>query len=263
MSAGAAGVTFDLWHTLLYLDPDAEETYMRRQVEVAVDALRELPARDGGPARPDGELRAAFEREYRAAIEAAAEGRSVPPAIQFQRAARSLGREEEPRDYLQRLRALVDATTFRVGPGSLELLGELRGGGYRIAVISNTIGESGAYFRERLHDFEFDRYVRVYAFSDELPWTKPAPEIFRHTLAELGVDPARALHVGDGRSDIEGAKRAGMRAGILFTGLQNYGAQYAKFFQSDDWERPAPDWCVHRLSELAPLVRRLLPHAAP
>jgi HAD superfamily hydrolase (TIGR01509 family) len=40
---------------------------------------------------------------------------------------------------------------------------------------------------------------------------KPNPRIFQVALERLGVRPDRALHVGDERSDEEGAAAAGMR----------------------------------------------------
>jgi len=50
-----------------------------------------------------------------------------------------------------------------------------------------------------------------WSFSDEVGWYKPAPQIFEHALAGLGVDAARAAHVGDlRRTDVAGAKAMGM-----------------------------------------------------
>jgi HAD superfamily hydrolase (TIGR01509 family) len=40
---------------------------------------------------------------------------------------------------------------------------------------------------------------------------KPQPAVFRLALERLGVEPGRALHVGDEPEDEQGARAAGMR----------------------------------------------------
>ena len=46
--------------------------------------------------------------------------------------------------------------------------------------------------------------------------TKPHPEIFRHALAQLGVEPEEAAMIGDSyEDDIEGARALGMQAFLL------------------------------------------------
>jgi HAD superfamily hydrolase (TIGR01509 family) len=44
---------------------------------------------------------------------------------------------------------------------------------------------------------------------------KPDPALLTRALADLGVDPDRALFVGDGASDVEAAARAGADAALL------------------------------------------------
>jgi HAD superfamily hydrolase (TIGR01549 family) len=251
-------VTLDLWHTLVYLEPDAEERYMGRQVDAAVRVLSESETTRPEPRASEGEIRSAFEREYARAVSTAGEGRSVTPAEQLERAASAVGRVARPREYLDRLREIVAGTPFRRAPGALELLGDLRDRGYSLAVISNTIGEPGQFLRPVMERMGFDEFLRVYTFSDEHPWTKPSPEIFRTTLERLGSAPAHAVHVGDGWPDIEGARRARMLGGILFTGLQQYGARYRSLFLPDGWDRPETSLRAATLAEVAPIVGRLL-----
>jgi len=125
-------------------------------------------------------------------------------------------------------------------------------------VISNTVGEPGEYLRPVLSGFGIDRYVESFVFSDEQPWTKPAPEIFRAALATIGTSPQDAVHVGDGWADIEGAHRAGYRGTILFQGLHDYGARYLNLFLSDLPDHAPPTQACDRLSEVAPIVREIL-----
>lgn len=53
-------------------------------------------------------------------------------------------------------------------------------------------------------------------FCVDVGWRKPAPQIFEHTLARLGVAAYRALFVGDDlRWDVEGARRSGIAPVLL------------------------------------------------
>jgi HAD superfamily hydrolase (TIGR01549 family) len=255
-------VTFDLWHTLLYLTPAEEDRYMERQMELGERALVRAPRDSGAPDRLPRELRAAFEAEYLAAVEAAGRGVTVTPARQVALAGERTGRHPSLPEYLEELAQLVRATPFRVAPGALELLRSLSADGYRLAVISNTVGEPGALFRPLLRSSGCDRYLRTYSFSDEHPWSKPAPEIFQAALAPLGVQPHDAVHVGDGWSDLEGSRRAGFRAGILFTGLKEYGAKYRELFASTQPRPTQSEFEADTLDGVGRIVRDLLPTEA-
>lgn len=251
-------VTLDLWHTLMYLDPESEEEYMQAQVDLARRVLVDSPRLPGAPDLSEVELGRAFEREYAGAVAAANDGRTVTPAEQLVRAARATGRDPQPEAYLRGLELEVRDTPFQMAPGALDLLEALHGEGYRLAIISNTVGEPGAYLKPVLHAMGFDRYVPAVVFSDEHPWTKPAPEIFQCALDALGATADEAVHVGDGWSDVEGARRAGFRAGILYSGLHRYGARYKSLFLPSDWDRPATVHEVRRLDEVPGLVRSIL-----
>ena len=50
-----------------------------------------------------------------------------------------------------------------------------------------------------------------------------------------------------------------MRAGILFTGLQEYGARYKALFLPQGWDHPPTELVARRLDEVLALVRGLLP----
>ncbi len=254
-----AAVTLDLWHTLIFLPPEEEERYMATQVQVATEVLESSAVGPGATERSTEELRRAFAAEYTRAVKEAGQGRTVTPAEQVRRAGLATGRLVDPNRYLERLGAVVGDLGFQRAPGALEFLEGLREDGYRLGVISNTVGEPGAFLRPALRAMGVERLVNAIVFSDEHPWTKPAPEIFRETLHQLSATPDEAVHVGDGWSDIEGARRAGLRAGILFTGLQNYGAWYKSLFLPDGWDRPATDHVASRLDEVREMVHTILP----
>ncbi len=58
----------------------------------------------------------------------------------------------------------------------------------------------------------------VEEFSIECACRKPKPGLILKACAEWKINPAQAILIGDAERDIESAKAAGLRAGILFTG---------------------------------------------
>jgi putative hydrolase of the HAD superfamily len=84
-------------------------------------------------------------------------------------------------------------------------------------------------------------------FSSELGKRKPHPAIFEAALERLGVDPERALFVGDRRyEDVRGSKELGM------TTVQAY------WFRADDDERGLdPDFEAFTPMDVLNVVRRL------
>jgi REG-2-like HAD superfamily hydrolase len=86
----------------------------------------------------------------------------------------------------------------------LELLG---GRGVRLAVISNWDYSLHRILRSRNL---YDPFELVVASLEE-GVEKPDPRLFHLTLERLGVQPSRALHVGDNPvDDVQGARAAGM-----------------------------------------------------
>ena len=64
-----------------------------------------------------------------------------------------------------------------------------------------------------LADLGLARCFGSITYSEKVGVEKPDRRIFLHATAELGVEPAAALHVGDGRlEDVEGAVAAGLKA---------------------------------------------------
>ena len=107
-------------------------------------------------------------------------------------------------------RVLSDAVAFRVLPDVRALLAGLEAADVATAVVSNwdyslrrTLAALG---------LEFDAIVTC----GETGVRKPDPRIFAEALGRLGVEPARALHVGDGpESDGAGARAAGIDVRIV------------------------------------------------
>ncbi|PWU20110.1 MAG: hypothetical protein C5B48_12890 [Candidatus Rokuibacteriota bacterium] len=101
----------------------------------------------------------------------------------------------------------VDALEFTIVPGAVETLGLLRDQGLLLAVVANW----DHALPVQLARLGVDHLFRTVVTSAEAGAPKPDPVPFRLALQRLGVDPARALHVGDDRVDEDGAEAAGMR----------------------------------------------------
>lgn len=95
-----------------------------------------------------------------------------------------------------------------------ETLRRLKDGGLRIGIICDVGMAPSPVLRGFLEHHGVLQYFDHWSFSDEVGVYKPHPEIFEHALAGLGgVEPARAVHVGDlRRTDVAGAIAMGMTA---------------------------------------------------
>ena len=101
---------------------------------------------------------------------------------------------------------------WRLEPGALELLQDLRNAGLRLGIISN--------FDLRLYEILkhvgiLDLFEQVIV-SSQVGADKPSPRIFEEALRRFKVEPAELLHVGDDEiADGEGARTLGTQAFIL------------------------------------------------
>jgi len=101
--------------------------------------------------------------------------------------------------------ALRDA--YRPRHEVFELVGKLRGAGYRTALLSNTEMPAVEIYREK-HDGTFD--VVVLSCLEGI--RKPDRQIYHRTVERLKVMPEKSLLLDDRIENIEGAKRAGLNA---------------------------------------------------
>jgi putative hydrolase of the HAD superfamily len=98
---------------------------------------------------------------------------------------------------------------WEVYPEVPAVLAELRTFGLRLGVVSNW----DPRLPDLLERLQLSRYFDAIVYSSAVGVEKPDARIFRSALEQLGVRPAAALHVGDGRlEDVEGAVAAGLRA---------------------------------------------------
>jgi len=101
---------------------------------------------------------------------------------------------------------------WRLEPGALELLQDLRQAGFRLGIISNF----DLRLREILkHVGVLDLFEQI-VVSSQVGAEKPSPRIFEEALRRFAVEPAELLHVGDEeKAEGDGARALGIQAFIL------------------------------------------------
>jgi HAD superfamily hydrolase (TIGR01509 family) len=102
--------------------------------------------------------------------------------------------------------SFLAAIVFRPLPGVAEALAHLRRAGLALACVSNWDISLGRH----LEDAGLARFFTDIVSSAEVGVAKPEAAVFWIALDRLGVPPERALHIGDGESDSEGAAAAGV-----------------------------------------------------
>jgi HAD superfamily hydrolase (TIGR01509 family) len=193
-AAGLDAVTVDGFRTLVELD-------------APVDRLRAALADHGIEAeRDDVESAFAAEAEYYMAHQVEARDEEALAKVQLECSAvflRELPTELEPAAFVS---SFVEALVFTPLEGVTEALRVLRGAGLALACVSDwDVGVGRQLERAGLSSF-----LDVVVSSAEIGARKPDPRVFRAALERLGIDPERALHIGDAEGDRTGALAAGL-----------------------------------------------------
>ena len=204
-------VTFDLWDTLVYT---------RNYGEFRLPALNRLLMVNGVFLDED-ELNEAYMAGWRHSRHVIrAEGnRHVRTAEIVDRVLSEVGLVDPPnRDEIVRMyeeTVLMDPPGLK--EGVTETLAALHGR-YRLGLVSVTGVSAGRLMRGILEKQGVLAYFEALAFSDEVGYVKPDPRLFMAALEALGVEPGKAVHVGDSvKGDVLGAKNAGMKTVWLKT----------------------------------------------
>lgn len=261
ISGPVAAITFDVWHTLIYLSPSDEDRYLDLQLESLAAVLRDSPRSSREGRTETCEPEQAIRQTFLKASQGAGRGRSLEDLAR--EAAGRAGREPAPERWVDACERLVARQPFQVVPGALGQLERVREGGYRTAVVSNLLGETGRSMWRVLQKLGLDRYLETRAFSDELPWAKPAPEIFWTAIRPLATDPRDAIHIGDLPNDVLGARAAGFRLAARFEGARAYGRLYAALCHPDEPILPPPERVLASWEELPRLLTEIFPEIAP
>jgi len=208
-------VTFDLWQTLII---DTPEGLGQARAE-RVRGMAAVLAREGHAVND-----AAVDRAYDAVGERLghlwADQRDLGSRGQVRMLLEALGVADRVPAEGPIMDALDEAYRLPIlaalpvaNAGAREVLEAFSRRGLGLALICNTGRTPGSMLRLVLDRLGLKGYLRVLTFSDEVGLRKPHPEIFRRTLASLGVSSSDAAHVGDDvTTDVAGARVVGMRA---------------------------------------------------
>ena len=116
------------------------------------------------------------------------------------------------RSYLSEFDEMAHYSHYRLFDDVMPALRILRRAGLKTAVISNADDDVTVV---AVH-FDFAPLMDLIVTSALVGYEKPDPRTYYAALDPLGVDPARAVHVGDQpRSDVVGALGVGMGAVLL------------------------------------------------
>jgi kojibiose phosphorylase len=106
--------------------------------------------------------------------------------------------------YLDLIRTM---TPEHLLPGVSELLADLQAAGVKVA-----IGSSSKNAKEVLQRLGIVNQIDAIADGHSVTQSKPAPDVFLHAAAQLGLDPTTCVVVEDAPAGVEAALRAGMWA---------------------------------------------------
>ncbi len=208
---GIRAVTYDCWGTLLK-DRDWEGAMHKR-----IGALRRFVDLDGPAAQ------ALLEEAWMKHDEAWKQVETFGPGRMAAYCLEARGVYDD--DLIAELTREFEEASLEAGvvavEGARATLESLAEGGVRRALVCDTGFTPGRVVRRLLEEQGLGDLLEAHCFSDEVGVPKPGNEIFAKALAELGVRPPEAVHVGDlRRTDIAGAHDFGMHA-VRFRGVHD------------------------------------------
>ncbi len=122
--------------------------------------------------------------------------------------------------------------SLRLLPGTVEALSSLQAAGWVLVVVSNQSGVGRGFFSQqdldrvdaRLRTLLAEAGVRLEAsyYCPHAPWDacacrKPAPGLLQQAAADLEIDLANSVMVGDMIRDVQAGQAAGCRTVLLQT----------------------------------------------
>jgi len=133
------------------------------------------------------------------------------PGTEFQSRLRAhLGEDfpyaEHRRMYLARRAELMDLG-IAIKPGALELLAHLEATRTPMAIAT---AATRANAEENLRRCGLRDRFSVVLTRDDVPNSKPKPDLFLHAAAGLGIDPVQCIAVEDSHNGVRAAHAAGM-----------------------------------------------------
>jgi phosphoglycolate phosphatase len=151
--------------------------------------------------------------------------------------------EDFERAYPLFLELYADNTSkrSRLYPGVRAGIQALKAAGYRLGCVTN---KAARFTEPLLKDLGVRDAFEIVISGDTLPKKKPDPAPLLHAAEFFGVEPARALMIGDSVSDVKAARAAGFRIVCMSYGY-NHG---------EDIRDCGPDAVIDEMTELLPLI---------
>jgi HAD superfamily hydrolase (TIGR01509 family) len=144
------------------------------------------------------------------------------------------------------------AGDIRIFPGAADLLRACHAAGLAVVFATSAPSEELGLITGRLG---CDDVVDAVTTADDVEESKPAPEVFLKAMAAGGIDPARALAVGDSVWDVQAATAAGIGClAVESGGSSRHELMEAGALQVYRDARQLCDWMA--TSPLAALPRR-------
>lgn len=104
----------------------------------------------------------------------------------------------------------VAAGGMSLRPGVRRLIEAARAAGLRLAIATTTTPDNvSALLRASLAE-DAESWFELIAAGGIVPHKKPAPDIYTHTLAEMGLDPQECLALEDSENGLRSAQAAGI-----------------------------------------------------
>ena len=210
-----AAVTFDLWDTLIQEHPGGSD----RVADLRISRIASILGSKGLAHAPE-EIRAAYVKtgSFLELTWSKRKDMGARDQLLFMlssiddKLSGKLGRDDLAAIEKAYVESILDHPP-RLLPGAKDALRAVKSKGYRVGLISNTGRTPGSVLRVVMQNMGILELFDTTTFSNEILVRKPAEGAFRTTLDKLRVIPQAAVHVGDdARSDVAGAKKAGMRA---------------------------------------------------
>lgn len=148
--------------------------------------------------------------------------------------------QEKSKEHYRRVAELVEQEQVGPSEGLIEVLEWAKKNQIKIGIASSSL----RYLVDSvLRILEIDQYFDCTVAGDEVQRKKPAPDIYKKALSQLGIQPEDAIAVEDSKSGIEAAKAAG----IFCFGYQNPTSGEQNLQQAD---------CrIKQLNEIVSLVK--------
>ncbi|MBQ6434148.1 MAG: HAD-IIIA family hydrolase [Bacteroidaceae bacterium] len=105
----------------------------------------------------------------------------------------------------------------RLYDGIPEMLERLKGGGYKMAIVSNKL-QAGV---DELYELYFRETIDVAIGEREGVRRKPAPDMVVTALKELGAAADEAIYVGDSDVDLQTARNSGLACISVLWGFRD------------------------------------------